>query len=90
MLSLNFPRYRKLFLLILVALASGAIGTLPSKELCLTLFKHVSYYFLLILFLLWTLRLVKCLTERWPGLLRRHCPALILSATATATRLCEI
>jgi len=79
MLSLNFPRYRKLFLLILVALASGAIGTLPSKELCLTLFEHVSYYFLLILFLLWALRLATCLTERWPGLLRRHCPALILS-----------
>ena len=79
MLSLNFPRYRKLFLLILVALASGVIGTLPSKEFCLTLFKHFSYYFLLVLFLLWALRLAKCLTERWPGLLRRHCSALILS-----------
>jgi len=79
MLSLNFPGYRKLFLLILVALASGMIGTLPSQGLCLTLFKHFSFYFLLMLFSLWALRMGKCLAERWPKLLRRHWPALILS-----------
>lgn len=79
MLSLNFARYRKPFLLILVTLASGAIGTLPSKGLCLALFKQMSYYFLLVLFSLWALRLAKCVTERWSRLLWRHCPALILS-----------
>ena len=70
MLSLNFPRYRKLFLLILVALASGAIGTLPSKELCLTLFKHVSYYFLLILFLLQYTDMIVLLITRWNHILK--------------------
>jgi hypothetical protein len=77
--SMSIARYRKLLLLILVALASIVIGVLPPKELCLTLFKHFSYYFLLVLFSLWALRLAECLSARWPGMLRRHWPALSLS-----------
>jgi hypothetical protein len=72
-------RPSKPLLLILAAVLAAAVGFLPARAQCLELFRNFSYFFLLLLFLAWLLRLAGCLRGKMPRLVREHLPALVLA-----------